>query len=126
MPVSEPAGRLLYALTRATAPALVVKFGMSYGISTLYTSDRPSLPLPRTVRSPTTVCGRLGGSCFQTKGAAQRPLLETRAIAKAGIDRPSQSSLAIREKGTRRGHGPRIDLPNALRSATRLACEPRQ
>lgn len=36
MPISEPAGRLLYALTRATRPALVVEFGMSYGISTLY------------------------------------------------------------------------------------------
>jgi predicted O-methyltransferase YrrM len=36
MPISEPAGRLLYALTRASAPALVVEFGMSYGISTLY------------------------------------------------------------------------------------------
>lgn len=36
MPISEPAGRLLYALTRAIAPALVVEFGMSYGISTLY------------------------------------------------------------------------------------------
>jgi predicted O-methyltransferase YrrM len=36
MPISEPAGRLLYAITRATAPALVVEFGMSYGISTLY------------------------------------------------------------------------------------------
>jgi len=36
MPISEPAGRLLYALTRAVAPALVVEFGMSYGISTLY------------------------------------------------------------------------------------------
>jgi predicted O-methyltransferase YrrM len=36
MPISEPAGRLLDALTRASAPALVVEFGMSYGISTLY------------------------------------------------------------------------------------------
>ncbi|MGD0698586.1 MAG: class I SAM-dependent methyltransferase [Trebonia sp.] len=33
MPVSEPGGRLLYALTRAARPDTVVEFGTSFGIS---------------------------------------------------------------------------------------------
>ena len=33
MPISEPGGRLLYALTRAARPATVVEFGTSFGIS---------------------------------------------------------------------------------------------
>jgi predicted O-methyltransferase YrrM len=36
MPISEPGGRLLYALTRASRPGTVVEFGTSFGISTAY------------------------------------------------------------------------------------------
>jgi predicted O-methyltransferase YrrM len=36
MPISADAGRLLYALVRATRPSAVVEFGTSYGISTLH------------------------------------------------------------------------------------------
>ncbi|HEU4421257.1 MAG TPA: class I SAM-dependent methyltransferase, partial [Pilimelia sp.] len=36
MPISAAGGQLLYALVRATRPATVVEFGMSFGISTLH------------------------------------------------------------------------------------------
>jgi predicted O-methyltransferase YrrM len=36
MPVSPDAGRLLYALVRASRPATIVEFGMSLGISALH------------------------------------------------------------------------------------------
>ncbi len=36
IPVSEDAGRFLYALVRGAAPGTVVEFGTSFGISTLY------------------------------------------------------------------------------------------
>jgi predicted O-methyltransferase YrrM len=36
MPISEPGGRLLYALTRAARPETVVEFGTSFGISTAH------------------------------------------------------------------------------------------
>jgi predicted O-methyltransferase YrrM len=36
MPISEPGGRLLYLLARATRPATVVEFGTSFGISTVH------------------------------------------------------------------------------------------
>ncbi len=36
MPISEPGGRLLYVLTRATRPATAVEFGTSFGISTVH------------------------------------------------------------------------------------------
>ncbi|WP_099023501.1 O-methyltransferase [Mycolicibacterium palauense] len=36
MPVRATTGRLLYSLVRATKPATVIEFGMSYGISTLH------------------------------------------------------------------------------------------
>jgi len=36
IPVTPEAGRLLYALIRATRPATVVEFGMSFGISALH------------------------------------------------------------------------------------------
>lgn len=36
IPVTPEAGRLLYALVRATRPATVVEFGMSYGISAVH------------------------------------------------------------------------------------------
>jgi predicted O-methyltransferase YrrM len=36
MPVTPVAGRLLYALVRATRPATVVEFGMSFGISAIH------------------------------------------------------------------------------------------
>jgi predicted O-methyltransferase YrrM len=36
MPVAPDSGRLLYTLVRAARPALVVEFGTSFGISTLY------------------------------------------------------------------------------------------
>jgi predicted O-methyltransferase YrrM len=36
MPISAPAGRLLYALVRAVRPATIVEFGMSFGISTVH------------------------------------------------------------------------------------------
>jgi predicted O-methyltransferase YrrM len=36
MPISEPGGRLLYALTRAARPATVVEFGTSFGISAVH------------------------------------------------------------------------------------------
>ncbi len=36
MPVTPEAGRLLYSLVRATRPATIVEFGMSFGISALH------------------------------------------------------------------------------------------
>ncbi|OBH59088.1 O-methyltransferase [Mycobacterium sp. E2479] len=36
IPVTRDAGRLLYSLVRATRPATVVEFGMSFGISALH------------------------------------------------------------------------------------------
>jgi predicted O-methyltransferase YrrM len=36
IPVSEEAGRFLYALVRGAAPGRVVEFGTSFGISTIY------------------------------------------------------------------------------------------
>jgi len=36
IPISAEAGRLLYALTRASRPDTVVEFGTSFGISTIY------------------------------------------------------------------------------------------
>jgi predicted O-methyltransferase YrrM len=36
IPISPEGGKLLYALTRAIAPELVVEFGTSFGISTIY------------------------------------------------------------------------------------------
>ncbi len=36
MPISAKAGRLLYALVRASRPETVVEFGTSFGISTIY------------------------------------------------------------------------------------------
>ena len=36
IPVTPEAGRLLYSLVRATRPATVVEFGMSFGISALH------------------------------------------------------------------------------------------
>jgi predicted O-methyltransferase YrrM len=36
IPVTPDAGRLLYALVRATRPATVVEFGMSFGISAVH------------------------------------------------------------------------------------------
>jgi len=36
IPISPQGGKLLYALTRASAPAIVVEFGTSFGISTIY------------------------------------------------------------------------------------------
>ncbi|QLL07739.1 O-methyltransferase [Mycobacterium vicinigordonae] len=36
IPVTPDAGRLLYALVRATRPATVVEFGMSFGISAIH------------------------------------------------------------------------------------------
>lgn len=36
IPVTPEAGRLLYALVRATKPATIVEFGMSFGISALH------------------------------------------------------------------------------------------
>jgi predicted O-methyltransferase YrrM len=36
IPISADAGRLLYALTRASRPDTVVEFGTSFGISTIY------------------------------------------------------------------------------------------
>jgi predicted O-methyltransferase YrrM len=36
MPVTPQAGRLLYALVRATRPGTIVEFGMSFGISALH------------------------------------------------------------------------------------------
>ncbi|HEY4024424.1 MAG TPA: methyltransferase, partial [Pseudonocardiaceae bacterium] len=36
IPVTPEAGRLLYSLVRATRPATIVEFGMSFGISALH------------------------------------------------------------------------------------------
>jgi predicted O-methyltransferase YrrM len=36
IPVSAEAGRLLYAIVRASRPATVVEFGLSFGVSTIY------------------------------------------------------------------------------------------
>src|SRR5262245_28273136 len=36
LPISEEAGKLLYALVRASRPETIVEFGTSYGISTIF------------------------------------------------------------------------------------------
>lgn len=36
IPVTPEAGRLLYALVRATRPATIVEFGMSFGVSAIH------------------------------------------------------------------------------------------
>jgi predicted O-methyltransferase YrrM len=72
MPISEPAGRLLYALTRATAPALVVEFGMSYGISTLY------------LAAAVSDAGR--GRVLTTELSSSKVAATRRTLREAGLD----------------------------------------
>jgi predicted O-methyltransferase YrrM len=84
MPISEPAGRLLYALTRATAPALVVEFGMSYGISTLY------------LAAAVTDAGH--GRVITTELSSTKVAATRRTLGEAGLD----GVVEIREGDARR------------------------
>ncbi len=59
IPVTPEAGRLLYSLVRATRPATVVEFGMSFGISALHLAsavrDNGSGRVVTTELSPTKI-----------------------------------------------------------------------
>jgi predicted O-methyltransferase YrrM len=73
MPISEPAGRLLYALTRASASALVVEFGTSYGISTLYLAA--------------AVADAGHGRVITTELSSTKVAATRRTLREAGLDR---------------------------------------
>ncbi|GLZ10741.1 putative O-methyltransferase, family 3 [Actinomadura sp. NBRC 104425] len=72
MPISEPGGRLLYSLVRAARPALVVEFGTSYGISTLF--------LAAAVRDNGT------GRVVTTELSAEKAAAARRTFAETGLD----------------------------------------
>jgi predicted O-methyltransferase YrrM len=72
MPISEPGGRLLYSLVRAARPGLVVEFGTSYGISTLF--------LAAAVRDNGT------GRVVTTELSAEKAAAARRTFAATGLD----------------------------------------
>jgi predicted O-methyltransferase YrrM len=71
MPVTRDAGRLLYTLVRATRPATIVEFGMSFGISALH--------LASAVRDNGT--GRL----LTTELSAAKIAAASRTFTEAGV-----------------------------------------
>jgi len=72
MPVSADGGRLLYSLIRATRPATVVEFGMSFGISTLH--------LAAAVRD------NGAGRVVTTELSASKATAARKTFAEAGLD----------------------------------------
>jgi predicted O-methyltransferase YrrM len=72
MPVTPEAGRLLYSLVRATKPAIVVEFGMSFGLSALH--------LASAVRDNGT------GRVFTTELSAAKIAAAKQTFAETGLD----------------------------------------
>lgn len=72
MPVTPEAGRLLYSLVRATKPAIVVEFGMSFGLSALH--------LAAAVRDNGT------GHVFTTELSASKIAAAKQTFAETGLD----------------------------------------
>ena len=72
IPVTPEAGRLLYALIRATRPARVVEFGMSFGISAVH--------LAAGVRDNGT------GAVVTTELSATKIAAATKTFAETGLD----------------------------------------
>jgi predicted O-methyltransferase YrrM len=72
MPISPEAGRLLYSLVRAVRPGIVVEFGMSFGISTLF--------LAAAVRD------NGAGRVFTTELSAAKIAAARETFARTGLD----------------------------------------
>ncbi|MFF0816544.1 O-methyltransferase [Rhodococcus sp. NPDC003318] len=72
MPISPDTGRLAYSLIRASRPAQIVEFGMSYGISTLH--------LAAAVRDNGV------GHIHTTEMSAKKIAQASATFAEAGID----------------------------------------
>ena len=72
MPISAEGGRLLYSLVRAVRPAVVVEFGMSFGISTLF--------LASAVRDNGT------GHVFTTEMSAAKIAAAKATFGETGLD----------------------------------------
>lgn len=72
LPVTPEAGRLLYALVRASRPATVVEFGMSLGISAIH--------LASAVRDNGT------GRVVTTELSAEKVATASRNFAETGLD----------------------------------------
>ncbi|HTY33488.1 class I SAM-dependent methyltransferase [Mycobacterium sp.] len=72
IPVTPEAGRLLYALVRATRPATIVEFGMSFGISAVH--------LASAVRDNGT------GRVVTTELSAPKIAAARRTFAETGLD----------------------------------------
>jgi predicted O-methyltransferase YrrM len=72
IPVTPEAGRLLYSLVRATRPATIVEFGMSFGISALH--------LAAAVRDNGT------GRVVTTELSAEKIAAAKRTFAQTGLD----------------------------------------
>ncbi|MEO3759617.1 class I SAM-dependent methyltransferase [Mycobacterium sp. B14F4] len=72
LPVTPDAGRLLYALVRASRPATVVEFGMSLGISAIH--------LAAAVRD------NGGGRVVTTELSAAKVAAATKTFAETGLD----------------------------------------
>ena len=72
LPVTQDAGRLLYALVRAARPATVVEFGMSLGISAIH--------LASAVRD------NGGGRVVTTELSAAKVTAATKTFAEVGLD----------------------------------------
>ena len=72
LPISPEGGRLLYSLVRATRPATVVEFGMSFGISTLH--------LAAAVRDNGV------GRVVTTEMSASKVATARKTFAEAGLD----------------------------------------
>ncbi len=74
IPVTPQAGRLLYALVRATRPTTVVEFGMSFGISAVH--------LASAVRDNGT------GRVVTTELSATKTAAARKTFAETGLDHP--------------------------------------
>jgi|ERR1700678_813105 predicted O-methyltransferase YrrM len=72
LPISADGGRLLYSLVRAAQPEIVVEFGMSFGISTLF--------LAAAVRDNGT------GHVFTTELSAAKVAAAKATFGEAGLD----------------------------------------
>lgn len=77
MPISPDAGRLLYSLIRAARPEVVVEFGMSFGISTLF--------LAAAVRD-NELAGTAQGRVYTTELSSSKIARARATFAEAGLD----------------------------------------